>query len=95
MDPKKTKVFYLSNAPYRPDFKMGSGCNKYFEITTFWGQAMKDDGLNLNTVNLRHVSATAGTFFFVSPFQGKLRLGHLTIKDSRHLDLLCKPEIKN
>jgi hypothetical protein len=56
---------------------------------------MKVDGLSLNTVNQRHLSILAGTFIFVSPVQGKLRLGHLLIKDSRHLDLLCKPEIRN
>jgi hypothetical protein len=83
MDPKLKKVFYLSNA------KSGSGCNKYFEITKYWKDAMKHDGLVLNTSGFRHIDFTAGTFFFVSPAKGKLRLGHLTIKDSRHPELLC------
>jgi hypothetical protein len=82
MDPKLTRVYFLSQTK--------SECNKYFEITNFWNKSMKDEGLNLNTVKERHLALVAGTFFFASPFQGKLRLGHLNIKDSRHPDLLCK-----
>lgn len=87
MDPKLTKIFYLSNSK-------ASGCNKYFEITKYWQGIMKDDGLVLNTVDLRHIKISAGTFFFVSPFKGKLRLGHLSIKDSRHPELLCQVNAK-
>jgi len=84
LDPKFGKIYYLSNS------KAGSGCNKYFEVTKYWKDAMKHDGLVLNTSDFRHIDFTAGTFFFVSPFGGKLRLGHLSIKDSRHPDLLCE-----
>jgi len=55
---------------------------------------MKSEGLVLNTVGKRHISVTSGTFFIVEPYRGKLRLAHLTIRDSRHRDLLCESEKK-
>jgi len=84
LDHKLSKIFYLSNS------KRGSGCNKYFEITKYWKATMSDRGLMLNTATLRHIDFMAGTFFFVSPNNGKLRLGHLTVRDSRHPELLCQ-----
>jgi hypothetical protein len=97
MDPKLTKIYFLSNAAVhnvnnRP---AGSGCNKYYEITKYWKNAMKDDGLILNTSGLRHLAITTGTFYFVAPFKNKLRMGHITITDSRHKNLLCQVDQKN
>jgi hypothetical protein len=90
MDPKTTKVFFLSNSPIRSDVGMGSGCNTYFDITKYWDKAMDGEGLALNTTDFRHLSLTTGTFLFVAPFNGKLRLGRLTLKDSRYRELACK-----
>jgi hypothetical protein len=92
MDPKKTKIFFLSNSPKRENLGFGSGCNRYFDITRYWNKSMKEEGIILNTVGLRHLSVLTGTFFFVSPFNGKLRLGRLSIKDSRHPELICSQE---
>jgi hypothetical protein len=92
MDPKKTKVFFLSNTPKRENVGFGSGCNRYFDITRYWNKSMKGEGITLNTVALRHLSVLTGTFFFMSPFNGKLRLGRLSIKDSRHPELICSQE---
>ena len=91
MDSKETKVYYLSNAKVRQvDGKpMGNGCGRYFDISDYWKKSMDSDGLILNTVNNRHLSVTSGTLFFVAPYRGKLRVSHLSIRDSRHRDLGC------
>jgi hypothetical protein len=91
MDPKETRIYYLSNAKIREmdDKPIGNGCSRYFDITDYWKKSMNNEGLELNTVGNRHISVTAGVLFFVSPHQGKLRIAHLTIKDGRHRELLC------
>jgi hypothetical protein len=94
MDSKYLKVLYLSNAKVRDvgGQPMGNGCSRYFDVTKYWEKQMKGDGLMLNTVDARHISVTAGTLFFVAPANGKLRIAHLSIRDSRHNDLLCSSE---
>ena len=71
---------------------MGNGCGRYFDITSYWKKVQAQEGLVLNTVDYRHISITAGTIFFVAPYRGKLRIGHISFKDSRHRDLLCSSE---
>jgi hypothetical protein len=94
MDPKETKVYYLSNAKTRTlaGQTYGNGCHRYFDVSDYWNKAMKGEGLVLNTHLQRHLSLTYGTFYFVAPVLGKLRIGHLTIKDSRHHELSCDDE---
>ncbi|MCC6278031.1 MAG: hypothetical protein IT289_08965 [Oligoflexia bacterium] len=94
MNPKDTRVYYLSNAKIRDvDGKaMGNGCNRYFDITDYWFNSMNEGGLLLNTVKNRHISVTAGTLYFVAPVKGKLRISHLTIRDGRHRELMCTGE---
>jgi hypothetical protein len=91
MDPKELKVYYLSNAKMRQvgGAQIGNGCDRYYDISDYWKKQMKAEGLVLNTVNNRHVSILSGTFFFVVPVKGKLRITHITIRDSRHRDLVC------
>lgn len=92
MDPKETHIFYLSDAKIRQvdDKPLGNGCDRYFDISEYWKKSMAGDGLVLNTVKQRHISVTSGVLFFVAPYKGKLRIAHLTVRDSRHRDLLCK-----
>jgi len=94
MDPKETRVYYLSDAKIREveGKPMGNGCARYFDITRYWKKSMDGEGLMLNTKNHRHISVTAGTLFFVAPYRGKLRISHLSLKDTRHRDLLCSSE---
>jgi len=96
MDPKETRVYYLSNAKIREmDGKpVGNGCSRYFDITDYWKKSMNGEGLVLNTTGNRHISLTSGILFFVAPHQGKLRITHLTIKDTRHRELLCSADNK-
>jgi hypothetical protein len=88
MDPKDTHIYYLSNAQVRniDEKPIGNGCHRYFDISEYWRKTINTEGLILNTNQNRHISLTAGTFYFVSPVQGKLRIAHLTVKDSRHHD---------
>jgi hypothetical protein len=94
MDAKETRIYYLSNAKIREvDGKpLGNGCDRYFDITHYWKKSMDGEGLMLNTKNFRHISVTAGTLFFVAPYRGKLRISHLSLKDTRHRDLLCSSD---
>ena len=91
MDPKETRIYYLSNAKIREvgGKPMGNGCDRYFDISHYWKRAMEGEGLMLNTVDFRHISVTAGTLFFVAPYRGKLRIAHLSLKDTRHRNLMC------
>jgi len=94
MDPKDFHVFYLSHARVRQigGKTVGNGCGRYYDITKFWQDSAKNGGIELYTGDNRHISLTAGIFFFVTPFRGKLRMAHLTIKDSRYKDLECVKE---
>ena len=94
MDPKDTKIYYLSNAKIRQleGKPIGNGCGRYFDITDYWKKSMAGEGLVLNTFGNRHLSVTDGTLFFVVPYRGKIRIAHLTIRDSRHRDLSCDVE---
>ena len=86
------KIFFLSNSVRRHNKAetIGNGCHNYYDITTSFDAAMKTDGYALNTTDLRHVSALAGTFFFVMKTEGKLSIAQLTIKDSSHRALQCR-----
>ena len=86
------KIFFLSNSLRRHNQSetIGNGCHNYYDITTSFEAAMKGNGYPLNTTDLRHVSALAGTFFFALKNEGKLSIAQLTIKDSSHRGLQCR-----
>ncbi len=86
------KVYFLSNSNTR-ELKgviVGSGCDSYFDISTAFSKAVAGQGFLLNTTDQRHISATAGTFFFVIDDGQKLHLARLTVKDSRYPAVQCK-----
>lgn len=84
-------VYFLSNSKKRMigSVSFGSGCNVYLEITDYFNKVMKDGGLQLTTLDSRHLSVLAGTFFFVTYLDGNLVLAQLTVKDSGKVDLQC------
>ena len=86
------KIFFLSNSLRRHNKSetIGNGCHNYYDITTSFEAAMRGTGYALNTTDLRHVSALAGTFFFALKNEGKLSIAQLTIKDSSHRGLQCR-----
>lgn len=86
------KIFYLSNAQKRKlsgDI-VGAGCNKYFDISSYYKNSLNSMGFLVNTTNQRDVSALAGSYFFATKVGGKRYMAQLTIKDSRHRQLLCR-----
>lgn len=86
------KVYFLSNSVVRDldENQVGSGCDTYFEISSAFAKAAAADGFLLNTTAQRHVSAAAGTYFFVIDDGNKVQLARLTVKDSRYPAVQCK-----
>ncbi len=86
------KVYFLSQSDSRElsGATVGSGCDTYFDISTAFNKAAAGEGFLLNTTDQRHISATAGTFFFVIDDGQKLQLARLTVKDSRYPAVQCK-----
>ncbi len=87
-----TKVFFLSNSIIRKIGSdiVGSGCDKYFDLSKAVSSAMMRDGFLLNTSDQRHVSALAGTYVFASIYDRKLHLASLVIHDEEHRALQCR-----
>lgn len=90
------RVYFMSDSEERKlaGDVYGSGCNTYFEITSAFKKAMAKDGFLVNTTSQRHVSALAGTYFFVNEQGEKLYLTRLTIRDSRYPSLHCKKRLE-
>lgn len=86
------KVYFLSNSKVRDlnGTTVGSGCDTYFDVSSAFSKAVVSEGFLLNTTEQRHVSASAGTFFFVLDDGQKLHLARLTVKDSRYPAVQCK-----
>lgn len=91
MEPSDLKVFFVSKALKRKvaGMELGAGCRKYMDISDYWKKISVTEGLMLNTLHLRHLSVAGGTLYFVWPYQGKLRISHLEIKDSRYPKVFC------
>ena len=87
-----TQVFFLSNSLMRKigSEVIGSGCDKYFDLSKASAEAMKNSGFLVNTSDQRHVSALAGTYVFASTYDGKLHLASLIIRDESHRALQCR-----
>ncbi len=89
------KVFYLSNSRRRKlaGKIVGSGCNKYFDITSFFAKSMKTNGFLMNTTDHLDVTNLSGSFFFAAQIDKTLYISQLSIKDSRFNSLQCHPMI--
>lgn len=87
------KVFYLSNSRRRKwEGKIiGSGCTKYFDISSFFEKSMKSEGFLLNTTDHLDVTTLSGSFFFAAQINKTLYISQLSIKDSRFNSLQCHP----
>jgi hypothetical protein len=88
----KLRVFYLSNSRrLNIDGEVhGGGCDKYMDVTQFFNERMKKEGVLANTTKQRHVGLLVGTYFFAVSIKGKLYLSQLTVKDSRFKKLHCQ-----
>ncbi len=86
------KVFYLSNARKKKagHNTYGAGCNTFFDISSYAAAVMKKEGVRVNTMNGRHISVLAGTYFFVVPYDNLMRIARVTVKDSRYRSAHCQ-----
>ncbi len=86
------RVFFLSNSRRRKVGydSYGSGCENFYEISSYFNKAMLDRGLLVSSTDRRHVSALVGTYIFAFNYDTKLNLSQVTIKDSRFKDLHCR-----
>ncbi len=86
------KIFYLSNASARKvaGETLGSGCNRYFDISSYYLKTSKNMGFLVNTTQQRDVSALIGSYFFVAKVERKRYMAAVTIKDSRYRQLQCR-----
>lgn len=87
------EVYFLSNSKVRKigDETVGSGCDTFFKITSYFNKQMKGDGLAVNTTDQRHVSSLQGVYFFIFKKEsGRVGLAYLDVKDSRFPELRCR-----
>lgn len=86
------RVFFLSNSRRRKIGyeEYGSGCENFYEISSYFNKAMLDRGLLVSSTDRRHVSALVGTYILAYNYDTKLNLSQVTIKDSRFKDLHCR-----
>ncbi len=87
------EVYFLSNSKVRKigDETVGSGCDTFFKITSYFNKQMKGDGFAVNTTDQRHVSALQGVYFFIFKKEsGRVGLAYLDVKDSRFPELRCR-----
>lgn len=86
-----SRVYFISNAKERAieGERFGSGCGKYFDVTSFIKTRMSGDGLMLYTADQRYVSVLDGTFVFTSHNPDALMLASVTFIDSRYNGLSC------
>lgn len=91
-----TKVYFISQAKDRKigEDHFGAGCDKYFDVTSFFLKRMAKDGFALYTADQRYLSVIRGTFVFVSYAPDALQLASLTFYDSRYTKWDCPaPEV--
>lgn len=99
IDPVTAQVLFLSDSVARKEKSteghaqgqtLGTGCNRFFDITKSYLKKIKNEGIEVNISGGRHVSLLAGTFFLrVSHEMGVRAFTHLSITDSNYPELLC------
>ena len=79
------KAYFLSDAPAVRvgDSKVGAGCGRYFDVTTFFKKSMAGPGMLLASSGFRHAYALGGTLFLAYAKQNRLKVSQLTFLDSR------------
>ncbi|MCB0356296.1 MAG: hypothetical protein KDD40_04775 [Bdellovibrionales bacterium] len=91
-DIKELKVYFMSNSRHRKinNEDWGSGCNKLFDLSTFFKEKIMRKGLLLNATEQRYLSVLGGTFYFVLLKEGNLYLATATFEDSRYKKHVCR-----
>lgn len=88
---KNFSAYFVSQSIKRDlDGKVfGSGCDSYFDVTSFFKKTLKK-GIKLNATDQRYLSVAAGSFHFIYNDGKKLKLSTISFTDSRYPYLLCK-----
>ncbi len=92
---KDLQVYYSSNSRRRKidGEQIGNGCNVLLDLTSYFKNEVFKRHILLHTGQMRHISAVAGTFYFVSAEPQRLRISQVTFTDSRHTELTCEEKI--
>lgn len=91
-DLKKLKVYFLSTSKKRKvgSETVGNGCNVLMDLTDYFQKEALVKGLKVSTSQSRHLSVTAGKFYFIYPMSGFIKLAQVIFTDSTQNSLLCE-----
>lgn len=95
-DVNRLKVHFISHSKKRNllNESWGSGCNKYFDVTSFYKSQLETKGIELSLSEQRHLSVLAGTYVFSLFKDDDLYIATLTFVDNRYSKVYCD-EIKS
>lgn len=93
--PELSHLYFISQAPkIKIDSEeFGLGCGKWVDLKKQFSNLQKENFLNLNTTDNRHIFVTSGHYIFVFRKLNQVVLSQLTITDSKNSFLLC-PQVK-
>lgn len=89
---KSQKVLFVSDTRKRriDNQIVGAGCNQVLDITEKFFQAMKGEGLKVNTTRERYISVLGGTFLFSAKKDKETHVAQVTFTQSEHKNLFCE-----
>ncbi|MNY61910.1 hypothetical protein D3C86_1986530 [compost metagenome] len=92
VDAQDKKVLFVSQAKKRKidDIVYGLGCNQFVDITSKFFEAMKREGLKVNTTRDRHLSVLGGHFLFSAQKNNTVYVSQVSFTDSNKTNLFCE-----
>lgn len=92
LEPIGLRIFFVSRAKSRTveGETVGSGCDKFMEITSYYFKKAARGGFDLYTAGQRYLSVVGGTFVAIAYSKEALYVGSMTFVDSRYPELLCE-----
>ncbi len=88
---KNIKVYYMSSSRKRKigEDSVGNKCNELLNLTDYFQKEVFANGMALPTAQSRHLSVTAGRFYFILPSAGFAKVSQITFSDSTQTGLVC------
>lgn len=88
----KVRVYFISNSRIRTIGRksVGSGCNKFSDMTGYFKSKVYKKGIMVDTFNDMHVSTLAGTFYFMFSHGDELMITAVSFIDSKKMDYQCR-----
>lgn len=92
VDAQEKKVLFVSEAKKRKidDVVYGLGCNQFVDITAKYFEAMKHEGIKVNTTRDRHLSVLGGHFLFAAHKGATVYISQVSFTDSNRKNLFCE-----